>query len=246
MKRKMKQMMKEQGDKLQNMENLPKSVPKSSASKLNMVMDQNASQEEKLEQQNIYLGSLQRIIDDYAPPLNHPSLFSKEGLKSRKKEIQNTFMSYYFLYQLRSKNPGTKIDKKSFLVSAEKIYLAYNHALASRDTNVLSSITTPDMFSNVKDIIKKKPLPKGVTQEWIGKVSKIRLVNVRYVEMDGMKNHFCQMTAQITSQQRARILKEEKTVKETDDTTITENWVFEIIVNKENDMWKYCGSIALE
>ena len=66
---------------------------------------------------------------------------------------------------------------------------------------------------------------------------------MRYVELDGMKNHFCQMTASISSKQQVRMLKEDQIVKETDQVNVSENWVFEIIVNKSDSDWRFCGRV---
>ena len=73
----------------------------------------------------------------------------------------------------------------------------------------------------------------------------MKIVGIRYVEMEGFKHHFCQMTTRISSSQKVRLLKEGQVVKETEETPITEHWVFEKIVNKPDSQWRYCGSIEI-
>ena len=134
MKRKIKKMMKEQGGEAEMEKNTPKNIPKPSGPMMNSMMNQNLSKEQKINQ-NIYFGSLTKIIDDYAPPSKHPSLLSIEGLKSRKKHIQNYFISWYFWWQMRNKNPGNRIDRKNFLITAEKIYLTFNQGKKKTQKN---------------------------------------------------------------------------------------------------------------
>ena len=172
MKRKYKKVLKEEKTDLEELKKKEKNVSSTTLNAMKANMPEVASGKgDNSSKAQLYFDSMQRIMDEYVPPLTHPSIFSREGWNSRKKVWKNWMTNLYFWWQAKNKNPGSKMDKKEFLLQAETVYTYFNQALASRDLQALADVSTLEALTKVKNqIVKKKPLPPGVQQEWVGKV----------------------------------------------------------------------------
>ncbi len=185
----------------------------------------------------VYLNSLGRVADDYIPTA------SLTGMGRRaKSELSNRVAEG----KIRDSLPG--FTTKAFQAEATAIYERYQKALASQDLGEMRELVAPSMLTRTKAVLAQRPhAAEGVKTEWQGRVTGCKVLTLRYVPVDEMALNFAHVAVRFDTVQKLRLVKTDsgEVVRETAEKQLDDTWVFERVVNKRDERWRYLDSLPL-
>lgn len=160
------------------------------------------------------------------------------------------------MYNLRKQN----LSVKSFKEDAEKLYIGFNEALAGGNKEAMIKVSTPGMTGLMNSEMKRIKNVGGAQWKLHSpvKIRVMHLVNAKgpaeligYEENIGKKDEkkkdvhvFCQITAEISSEQSISLLKKPADSVPTP-VLLKEYVVFERNLSAKNDKWRIAGKLAV-
>jgi predicted lipid-binding transport protein (Tim44 family) len=198
---------------------------------------QRSSQKMQQAASKVYLNSLGRVADDYIPSS------SLTGMGRRaKSELTNR------MAESKIKSSLSDFTAKAFLAEATTIYERFQKALASHDVSEMRELVAPAMLTKTKAVLEQRPAAaEGLKTEWEGRVTGSKILTMRYIPVDELALNFAHIAVRFDTVQRLRLVKAAtgEVVKETGEKQLDDTWVFERVVNKRDERWRYLDSLPL-
>ncbi|KAK6243142.1 hypothetical protein QUC31_009551 [Theobroma cacao] len=190
------------------------------------------------------------VYEPYAPgePISFwKRYFTRSGWRRTKDDIKSELKSAYAIAKLRRSG----YSKNQFYKEAVELFKEINTLMANGDKTTLRKVVTENMFSALKNEIKKREsVWSQVYWEMVEPIVKIRTLRARLIGVDknDINKAFIQLTLEFLSKQKFEAYDSKGAVvagDRTKEVLVRDIWVFEKSLFHPGAYWRLCGRIKV-